>query len=433
MTVRPGERADDELQRLVDWHRSRAERLLNGVRALVLVLLSAAAFAYAPTLPLQLTWVNVIVLAITLTWTFAQWAIFYRREQLPAWLALVNPAVDITAITVVMAEYGISQTAKLALGSPILLAYFAILASRPITSSTRKAAAVAALVVAEYSALLAYFVITGRAHLVASPIEASAGQGVAWLDESAKILLLAVAGAIATYATAWYERLLTSYHLQARARERLEARLARAQLEALELQLHPHFLFNTLNAITALIAQEPRSAQRIVAGLSELLRFSLGRAGEQEVTLERELDLLGRYIEIQEVRFPDRLRVEVDVGPDVMVALVPSMILQPLVENAIRHGIAPRAAGGRVDVRAVREGETLRLTVRDDGLGAAAKPSGEARSGVGLANTRARLQHLYGEGHEMHAGPVEAGGYLVTIDIPYHTAAVPMSADEVAS
>ena len=433
MTVRPGERADDELQRLVDWHRSRAERLLNGVRALVLVLLSAAAFAYAPTLPLQLTWVNVIVLAITLTWTFAQWAIFYRREQLPAWLALVNPAVDITAITVVMAEYGISQTAKLALGSPILLAYFAILASRPITSSTRKAAAVAALVVAEYSALLAYFVITGRAHLVASPIEASAGQGVAWLDESAKILLLAVAGAIATYATAWYERLLTSYHLQARARERLEARLARAQLEALELQLHPHFLFNTLNAITALIAQEPRSAQRIVAGLSELLRFSLGRAGEQEVTLERELDLLGRYIEIQEVRFPDRLRVEVDVGPDVMVALVPSMILQPLVENAIRHGIAPRAAGGRVDVRAVREGETLRLTVSDDGLGAAAKPSGEARSGVGLANTRARLQHLYGEGHEMHAGPVEAGGYLVTIDIPYHTAAVPMSADEVAS
>jgi hypothetical protein len=433
MTVRPGESADYELQQLIDWHRSRAERLLNGVRALVLVLLSVAAFAYAPALPLQLTWVNVIVLAVTLTWTFAQWAIFHRRELLPGWLALVNPAVDITAITVVMAEYGISQTAKLALGSPILLAYFAILASRPITSSTRKSAIVAALVVAEYSALLAYFVATGRAHFVASPIDASAGQGVAWLDEGAKILLLAVAGAIATYATAWYERLLTSYHLQARARERLEARLARAQLEALELQLHPPFLFNTLNAITALIAQDPRSAQRIVSGLSELLRFSLGRAGEQEVTLERELDLLGRYIEIQEVRFPDRLHVEVDVEPDSMVALVPSMILQPLVENAIRHGIAPRAAGGRVDVRAVREGELLRLTVRDDGLGAAAKASGEARSGVGLANTRARLQHLYGDEHEMHAGPMETGGYLVTIEIPFHTAAVSMTVDEVAS
>jgi signal transduction histidine kinase len=433
MTVRPGESADEQLRQLIEWHRSRAERLLNGVRALVLILLAAAAFAYAPSLPLQLTWVNVIVLAITLTWTFAQWALFFRREQLPGWLALVNPAVDVTAITVVMAEYGISQTAKLAIGSPMLLAYFAILASRPITSSTRKSAVVAALVVAEYSALLVFFVATGRAHLVGSPIAASTGQGVAWQDEGAKILLLAVAGAIATYATAWYERLLTSYHLQARARERLEARLARAQLEALELQLHPHFLFNTLNAITALIAQEPRSAQRIVSGLSELLRFSLGRAGEQEVTLERELDLLGRYIEIQEVRFPDRLTVEVDVEPEAMVALVPSMILQPLVENSIRHGIAPRAAGGRVDVRAAREGELLRLTVRDDGLGADARTSGEARGGVGLANTRARLQHLYGDRQQMRAGPVAAGGYLVTINIPFHTAAVSMTVDEVAS
>ncbi|HEY9479554.1 MAG TPA: histidine kinase [Gemmatimonadaceae bacterium] len=432
MTVRPSESVDDTLRPLVEWHRSRAERLLNGVRALVLLLLSAAAFAYAPTLPLQLTWVNVIVLAITLTWTFAQWALFYRREQLPGWLSLVNPAVDITAITVVMAEYGISQSAKLALGSPILLAYFAILASRPITSSTRKAAVVAALVVAEYSALLGFFVVTGRAQIVASPIAASVGPAVSSLDEGAKILLLAVAGAIAAYATGWYERLLMSYHVQAQARERLEARLARAQLEALELQLHPHFLFNTLNAITALIAQEPRSAERIVNGLSELLRFSLSRAGEQEVTLERELDLLSRYIEIQQVRFPDRLRVEVDVEPAALTALVPSMILQPLVENAIRHGIAPRAAGGRVDVRAERDGDTLRLVVSDDGLGARSPVSGEARGGVGLGNTRARLQHLYGERHEMHAGPAEVGGYVVSIDIPFHTTAMPTTLDGVA-
>src|SRR4051794_21432288 len=116
MTMRPSDSADDSVRPLLEWHRARAERLLNGVRAMVLLLLSAAAFAYAPTLPLQLTWVNVIVLAVTLTWTFAQWAIFYRRERLPGWLTLVNPAVDITAITVVMAEYGISQTAKLALG-----------------------------------------------------------------------------------------------------------------------------------------------------------------------------------------------------------------------------------------------------------------------------------------------------------------------------
>lgn len=432
MTVRPSESADDVVRPLLEWHRARAERLLNGVRALVLLLLAAAAFAYAPTLPLELTWVNVIVLAITLTWTFAQWAIFYRREWLPGWLSVVNPAVDITAITVVMAEYGISQSAKLALGSPMLLAYFAILAARPITSSTRKAAAAAALVVAEYSALLAFFVVTGRAQIVASPIAASTGPGISSLDEGAKILLLAVAGAIATYATGWYERLLTSYHRQAHDRERLEARLARAQLESLELQLHPHFLFNTLNAITALIAREPRSAERIVAGLSELLRFSLSRAGEQEVTLERELELLGRYIEIQQVRFPDRLRVVLDVDPAVLNALVPSMILQPLVENAIRHGIAPRAAGGRVDVTAVRDGDTLRLHVSDDGLGASAPRGGERRGGVGLGNTRARLQHLYGERHEMHAGPGESGGYAVSIVIPFHTAAAPITLDGVA-
>lgn len=434
MTVRPSESADDALRPLLEWHRARAERLLNGVRALVLILLSAAAFAYAPTLPLELTWVNVIVLAITLTWTFAQWALFYRRERLPEWLSVVNPAVDITAITVVMAEYGISQSAKLALGSPILLAYFAILAARPITSSTRKAAAASALVVVEYSMLLAFFVATGRAHIVASPIAASTGLGISSLDEGAKILLLAVAGGIATYATGWYEHLLMSYHRQAYDRERLEARLARAQLESLELQLHPHFLFNTLNAITALIAKEPRSAERIVTGLSELLRFSLNRAGEQEVTLERELDLLGRYIEIQQVRFPDRLRVELDVDPAVLSAMVPSMILQPLVENAIRHGIAPRAAGGRVDVRAVRDGDTLRLQVTDDGLGARAPGSGRGRGqdGVGLGNTRARLQHLYGERQEMHAGPGISGGYVVSIVIPFHTAAAPVTVDGVA-
>jgi sensor histidine kinase YesM len=110
------------------------------------------------------------------------------------------------------------------------------------------------------------------------------------------------------------------------------------------------------------------------------------------------------------------------------------MILQPLVENAIRHGIAPRAAGGRVEVRAQREGDAaLRLTVRDDGLGAAAKGSGEGGGGVGLANTRARLQHLYGEQQEMRSEPLESGGYLVTIDIPFHTATVAVTADEVAS
>ena len=415
-------RADEEVRPLLERHRARAERLLNGLRALVLLLLAAAAFAYAPKLPIELTWMNVLVLAPTLTWTFAQWALFYRSESLPGWLSVVNPVVDITAVTVIIAEYGITQSAELALGSPILLAYFAILAARPITSSTRRAAAAATLVVLEYGSLLAFFVATGRVEIVASPIAASLGPGISLLDEGAKLLLLAVAGGIATYATGWYEQLLTSYHHQARDREQLEARLTRAQLQSLELQLHPHFLFNTLNAITALIGQDPRSAERVVDGLSELLRVSLNRAGEQEVPLERELDLLRRYIDIQQVRFPDRLRVDLRIGPDAAAALVPSLILQPLVENAIRHGIAPRASGGLVEVSAVRDGDVLRLQVSDDGVGAAALRGAPVRDGVGLGNTRARLEHLYGAHHEMRSGPGESGGFVVDIVIPYRVA-----------
>lgn len=410
--------ADDATRPLLEQHRARAERLLNGVRALVLLLLATAALAYAPALPRALNVLNVLVLAPTLAWTFAQWVLFYREDRLPGWLAVVNPVVDITAVTVIIGGYGLTQSAALALRSPIFLAYLAILASRPITSSTRKAAAAVALVVAEYGALLAFFIATGRVTIIASPIAASAGPGISPLDEGAKLLLVAVAGGVATYATAWYERLLTSYHRQMRDREQLEAQLARAQLQTLKLQLHPHFLFNTLNTITALITTEPRAAERVVTGLSELLRLSLHSAGEQEVPLERELELLRRYVEIQQVRFPDRLRVEIRVTAEACRALVPNLILQPLVENAIRHGIAPRASGGLVEIRAARDGDVLRLSVSDDGLGARAAGA-RAGEGVGLSNTRARLRHLYGDRQQFRAEAGEHGGFVVDLVIPY--------------
>jgi two-component system LytT family sensor kinase len=280
---------------------------------------------------------------------------------------------------------------------------------------------IAVLAVLEYAAILTYFVATNRLDLVTSPLAASSGAGVSLLDEGAKLLFLAVAGAIATYATAWHERMATSYFEQARVRERLEGQLAQAQLQALRLQLQPHFLFNTLNTIAALVSTDARAAERMVTRLSELLRQTLHSASEQEVPLSRELEMLSPYLEIQRLRFSDRLRVDIDVDPDVETALVPSLLLQPLIENAIRHGITPRAAGGRVQVRARREGDFVRIEVADDGIGFRAWTGRSPREGVGLGTTRGRLRHLYGSTHHLALDAPPEGGFTVRLAIPHRT------------
>ena len=403
---------------LLDVQRERAERLLNGVRAGVLGLLAVAALVYAPSLTPALNRVNVLVLTPTLAWTIAQYLIFYRRERLPSWLSIANPLVDISAVSAIILGYALAQSAALALKTPIFLSYFVILAARPIASSTARAALVAALAVVQYALLVQFFVMSGRI-TTTSPLAAPGGSGISLLDESAKLLLLALAGAVATYATAWHERLAISYFRQARDREQLEARLARAQLQTLKLQLQPHFLFNTLNTITALIGVDPRVAERMVSGLSELLRLSLRNAGEQEVPLSRELELLEHYVEIQQIRFRDRLTVTLEVDPDTMQALVPNFILQPLVENAIRHGIGPRAAPGHVDVRAYRENGSLHLRVADNGVGARPRRSEPSGEGIGLGNTKARLEHLYGSDHAFSAQGGTDGGFVVDIVIPF--------------
>ena len=175
---------------------------------------------------------------------------------------------------------------------------------------------------------------------------------------------------------------------------RLQAELAKAELDALRVQLHPHFLFNTLNAISMLVRKgEGDTAVRMITGLGELLRLALATAGEQEVPLRQELDFLERYLCLQQLRFPDRLRIEMRIAPETLEARVPSLVLQPLAENAVRHGIAPSIAGGSVEVAAVREGGQLVVRVRDTGVGLT--PGSESPGGVGLRNVRARLQHLY--------------------------------------
>ena len=409
----------------IEVQRERAERLLNGVRAAVLVLLALAAFVYAPHLPIAVQHANWAVLFPTLAWSLAQfWLDAHRniREQpLPQWVAFVNPFVDITAVTAILAGYSFAQSGALGLKSPIFLAYFVILAARPIASSTRKAAATAILVVAEYSALVLLLVLFNRVQMTDSPITASGTAAVSFLDEGAKILLLAMAGAIATYATSWHERLAETYYRESQEREDLRVALAQAQLRSLRLQLNPHFLFNTMNGIVALIPSDPRSAERMLTGLSDFLRLSLHNAGEQEVPIEREIQLLERYVMIQQLRFQDRLRISISVDPAANRALVPNLLLQPLAENSIRHGLSPRACGGRLEILAYREGDTVKLAVIDDGVGCQLSAPDELPKGIGLSNIREQLERLYGELHTFAVTTAPNAGFAVRISIPYHT------------
>jgi two-component system LytT family sensor kinase len=194
-----------------------------------------------------------------------------------------------------------------------------------------------------------------------------------------------------------------------------------AELDTLKLQLNPHFLFNALNSAMALIATDPPAAERMVSELSDFLRLVLSTSSEQEVPLERELGLLDRYVAIQRVRFQERLTVNCNIEDGVRGALVPNLLLQPLVENAIRHGISPRAGSGSVQVCAHRAGDKLVISILDNGVGVRARRSRERSrgTGLGLTNTRTRLIHLYGEGHEFESGPREEGGYAVRISIPF--------------
>ena len=210
------------------------------------------------------------------------------------------------------------------------------------------------------------------------------------------------------------------YYLEAREASELREQLARAQLEALRMQLHPHFLFNTLHTIATLTrARRTDSAVGMISGLAELLRSSL-RQGAQEVSLREELDLLGIYLDIEQERFADRLHVTLDIAPDTMDAKVPSLLLQPLVENAIRHGIGRRPEASSVRVTAARVGTALALEVRDDGPGFEPEdPSPGHR--IGLTNARLRLRRLYGSAHRLETGNLAGHGAFVRITIPWHT------------
>ena len=202
----------------------------------------------------------------------------------------------------------------------------------------------------------------------------------------------------------------------------LNARLAEAQLHALKMQLHPHFLFNAFHTVAMLVRQKrDEEAVDMIAGLGTLLRYVLDNALEQKVTLQQELNLLQHYLDIERVRFRDRLDVNLIVDTDVYEAAVPNILLQPLVENSIRHGIVPGSNLGQISITARREGTMLRLKIQDNGVGLPDNWSVDKQTGIGLSNTTLRLERLYPGNHHLDFSNAPEGGCLVNIVIPYET------------
>jgi signal transduction histidine kinase len=230
--------------------------------------------------------------------------------------------------------------------------------------------------------------------------------------------LLAYAAILGVVLAADYSRRIRLGQLATAA---LGTQLAEARLEALRAQLNPHFLFNAMNSIAMLVRrQDNATAVTMIAGLSDLLRHFLDEHPPQEIPLRDELAFLERYLAVERLRFQDRLQVTIDADPRSLEAYVPNLLLQPLVENAIKHGIAKKASAGRLDIRVAATDQTLTLQVQDDGPG----PNGGepvAPGGVGLRNIRARLGHLYGEAQRLELLPGPAGGTVATVVLPFHT------------
>lgn len=231
---------------------------------------------------------------------------------------------------------------------------------------------------------------------------------------------------IASYAFHFYER----YQEGVLKASQLQAQLAQAELQALKMQLHPHFLFNTLHSISALMHADVEAADKMVVRLGEFLRMTLKNSGTPEITLEEEVKFLECYLEIERLRFEDRLSVRFEIDPEVLGARVPNLILQPLVENAVRHGVAPHTGPGRLSVRGKRLGDRLVLEVEDNGSGLPANSkvgdqdqegaisAERGPGGLGLANTRARLERFYGNRHHFRLENAADGGLLVVLELP---------------
>ena len=254
--------------------------------------------------------------------------------------------------------------------------------------------------------------------------------GLAWAWQ--RIYLTNLDWLLMTYSTVVGVHYAVGYYREVQERgireAQLQTRLAEARLKTLEAELHPHFLFNTLHAISTLVHTNPEKADRMISRLSDLLRLTFDRTGGPRIPLQEELEFLEKYLEIEQTRFQDRLSVTYEIDPETLDAEVPRMILQPLAENAIKHGVSPKSGQGLVQIVSRIESGRLWLEVRDNGVGLSGSARSQFRNGVGLPNTRARLECLYGDAHSLEFSE-GSGGLTVSIGLPLrHTilpAAVP--------
>jgi LytS/YehU family sensor histidine kinase len=211
-----------------------------------------------------------------------------------------------------------------------------------------------------------------------------------------------------------------NYRTEEEQRLRVTAQLARAELHALKMQIHPHFLFNTLHSISSLVLEDAPKANQMIARLGDFLRLTLENSERQFVALKEEIEFARCYLEIEQARFSDRLQIEFDVKPESLTAQVPHLILQPLVENAIQHAIAPRASGGLIKISAKKFGDMTRVEIADSGEGTHAdKNVSNNGQGVGLANVRGRLKQLYGANYKFELNNNPAGGLTAVLEIPF--------------
>src|SRR5687767_9486453 len=242
-----------------------------------------------------------------------------------------------------------------------------------------------------------------------------------WLSYAQDQYLRNLDWSLMTYAAVVGLSYALEYYRESQARAlkaaNLETSLMEARLKTLEAELHPHFLFNTLHAISTLVHTDPEAADRMISRLSDLLRLTFDRSGAAGVPLKEELEFLQKYLEIEQIRFQDRLTVNFDIDPDTLDTDVPRMILQPLVENAIKHGIAPRSGQGLIQISARKQGDKVLIEVRDNGVGLSKNARARFSNGVGLSNTRARLECLYGSEQRLDFAEGQ-GGLAVQMLIP---------------
>jgi signal transduction histidine kinase len=280
-----------------------------------------------------------------------------------------------------------------------------------------------ALVVHIAAAALFSVVHLGSMILVRLAMWPSAGKppSVSWTSFAQRQYLMQLDWLLMTYSAIIGLSYALDYRRESQARAlkaaNLETRLVEARLKTLQAELHPHFLFNTLHAISTLVHTNPETADRMISRLSDLLRLTFDGTGASAVSLQEELEFLQKYLEIEQIRFQDRLSVHYDVDAETLDAEVPRLILQPLVENAIKHGVSPRSGRGLIQISSrIRDG-LLWIEVRDNGVGLSGQALGLLNAGVGLSNTRARLECLYGTAHRLEFSE-GAEGVSVQLQIP---------------